>query len=151
MQFEWCLKKFDALSPYELYAILHLRNEVFVVEQNCVFQDADNKDQHAYHLMATLGNQLVAYTRIVPAGEIFEEVSIGRVITSAQVRGTGVGKELMERSIKAAYELFGCQPIKLGAQLYLKKFYESFGFKQISEVYMEDGIEHIYMLKNDAS
>jgi ElaA protein len=151
MQLEWRLKKFDALSPYELYAILRLRNEVFVVEQNCVFQDADNKDQHAHHLMATLDNQLVAYTRIVPAGEIFEEVSIGRVITSAQVRGTGIGKELMERSIKAACELFGRQPIRLGAQLYLKKFYESFGFKQISDVYLEDGIEHIYMLKNDAS
>ena len=151
MQIEWRLKKFDALSPYELYAILRLRNEVFVVEQNCVFQDADNKDQHAYHLMGSIGNQLVAYTRLVPAGERYEEVSIGRVITSAQVRGTGVGKELMERSIKAAYELFGRQPIRLGAQLYLKKFYESFGFKQISEVYMEDGIEHIYMLKNLAS
>ena len=151
MQIEWRLKKFDALSTYELYAILRLRNEVFVVEQNCVFQDADNKDQHAYHLMGTLDNQLVAYTRIVPAGEIFEEVSIGRVITSAQVRGTGVGKELMERSIKAAWQLFDRQPIRLGAQLNLKKFYESFGFKQISDMFMEDGIEHIYMLKKDAS
>lgn len=151
MQIEWRLKKFDALSTYELYAILRLRNEVFVVEQNCVFQDADNKDQHAYHLMGTLDNQLVAYTRIVPAGEIFEEVSIGRVITSAQVRGTGLGKELMERSIKAAWQLFDRQPIRLGAQLYLKKFYESFGFKQISDMFMEDGIEHIYMLKKDAS
>ena|SRR5215207_5911075 len=151
MQLDWQVKKFDRLSPHELYMILRLRNEVFVVEQNCVFQDADDKDQNAYHLMGCADNRLVAYTRLVPAGEIYEEVSIGRVITSSLVRGNGTGKELMERSIREVYRLFGKRPIKLGAQLYLKRFYESFGFEQISDVYFEDGIEHIHMLKKTAT
>lgn len=147
MQIQWLLKKFEALSPYELYAILQLRNEVFVVEQNCVFQDADDKDQNSYHLMGFNNDKLVAYTRLVPPGESYKEVSIGRVVTSPSVRGSGTGKELMEQSIDAVYKIFGVQPIKIGAQLYLKKFYESFGFEQISDVYLEDGIEHIYMIR----
>lgn len=147
MQIQWMLKKFEELTPHQLYAILQLRNEVFVVEQNCVFQDADDKDQNSYHLMGFGNSKLVAYTRLVPAGEIYNEVSIGRVITSSTVRGSGAGKELMKQSIDCIYNLFGVQPIKIGAQLYLKKFYESFGFKQASDVYLEDGIEHIYMVK----
>lgn len=147
MQINWLLKKFDELTPHQLYAILQLRNEVFVVEQNCVFQDADNKDQNSYHLMGFSGKELVAYTRLVPAGEAYDEASIGRVVTSPSVRGSGAGKELMQQSIKNLYQLFGKQPIKLGAQLYLKKFYESFGFEKVSDVYLEDGIEHIYMIK----
>lgn len=147
MQIQWLLKKFEALSPYELYAILQLRNEVFVVEQNCVFQDADGKDQNSYHLMGFNNDKLVAYTRLVPPGESYKEVSIGRVVTSPSVRRSGAGKELMEQSIDAVYKIFGVQPIKIGAQLYLKKFYESFGFEQISDVYLEDGIEHIYMMR----
>lgn len=147
MQIHWILKKFEALSPYHLYAILQLRNEVFVVEQNCVFQDADNKDQDCYHLMGFVDNKLAAYTRLVPQGVIYNEVSIGRVVTSPAVRRSGAGRELMKKSIDTCYQLFGEQPIKIGAQLYLKNFYESFGFQQISEVYLEDGIEHIYMRK----
>jgi ElaA protein len=151
MQIQWLLKKFEQLSPYQVYAILQLRNEVFVVEQQCVFQDADDKDQQCYHLMGFYNNQLVAYTRIVPAGIIYGEVSIGRVVTSPAVRRLGAGKQLMQQSIQTAYDLFGRVAIKIGAQLYLKKFYESFGFNQVSDVYLEDGIEHIYMLKNTAS
>jgi ElaA protein len=147
MPIQWSLKKFEELSPYELYAILQLRNEVFVVEQNCVFQDADGKDQNSYHLMGFNGNNLVAYTRLVPAGEIYEQPSIGRVVTSPSVRANGVGKELMTESIAAVERLFGKQPIKIGAQLYLKKFYNSLGFEQVSDVYLEDGIEHIYMIR----
>lgn len=147
MQIQWLLKKFEELTPYQLYAILQLRNEVFVVEQNCIFQDADNKDQASYHLMGFKNEKLVAYARLVPPGEIFEQVSIGRVITSPSVRRSGTGKELMKQAIDAVYCLFGVQPIKIGAQLYLKKFYESLGFKQASETYLEDGIEHIYMIK----
>jgi len=147
MQIQWLLKKFEDLTPQELYAVLQLRNEVFVVEQHCVFQDADDMDQHSFHLMGFEDNKLIAYTRIVPAGKIYEQVSIGRVVTSPSVRGNGSGRELMEQSITAAYTLFGKQPIKIGAQLYLKNFYESFGFEQVSDVYLEDGIEHIYMLK----
>ena len=147
MQIQWLHKKFEELTPYQLYAILKLRSEVFVVEQNCVFQDADDKDQSSYHLMGFNNNKLIAYTRLVPPGKIYEQVSIGRVVTSPSVRGSGAGKELMKQSIDAVYNLFGAQPIKLGAQLYLKQFYGLFGFEQMSDVYLEDGIEHIYMIK----
>lgn len=151
MSIQWILKKFEELSPSQLYAILQLRNEVFVVEQSCVFQDADDKDQDSYHLMGFYNNKLVAYTRLLPKGLAYEQASIGRVVTSPAVRRGGAGKELMQKSIEAAYTLFGKQPLKIGAQLYLKKFYESFGFQQISDVYLEDGIEHIYMLKEIAA
>ena len=142
----WLCKKFDELTPHELYAILQLRNEVFVVEQNCVFQDADNKDQPSFHLMGWSDNELVAYTRLVPPKIAYDEPSIGRVVTSLSLRKTGIGRELMERSIEKTKELFGRTPIKLGAQLYLKKFYESLGFIQSSDIYLEDGIEHIEMI-----
>lgn len=147
MQLHWLLKRFDELTPYQLYAILQLRNEVFVVEQNCVFQDADDKDQQSHHLMGLLDNKLVAYTRLVPAGVAYEQASIGRVVTSPSVRRSGAGKILMQQSIHSLYTLFGKVPIRIGAQLYLQTFYESFGFERISDVYLEDGIEHIYMLK----
>lgn len=142
----WLCKKFDDLSPHELYAILQLRNEVFVVEQNCVFQDADNKDQQSFHFMGWMNNELIAYTRIVPPAVAYDNTSIGRVVTSPSLRGTGIGKELMERSIEKAKEFFVNSTIKIGAQLYLKKFYESLGFIQSSSIYLEDGIEHIEMI-----
>jgi ElaA protein len=145
MHIDWTLKPFAELTPYELYAILRLRNEVFVVEQQCVFQDADDRDQPSWHFMGWSEGQLAAYTRLVPAGVSYEEVSIGRVVTAPAMRGTGVGRVLMHRSIEETCRLFGLRPIRIGAQLYLKKFYESFGFAQVSEVYLEDGIEHIYM------
>ena len=148
---EWRLKKFEELTPHELYAILRLRNEVFVVEQNCVFQDADDKDQGCWHFMGFEGNNLAAYTRLVPPGFIYDEISIGRVVSSPDYRRSGIGKELMQGSIKKCYELFGKLPIKIGAQFYLKKFYSSFGFEQVSEIYLEDGIEHIYMILNPPS
>ena len=144
---KWHLKKFDELSPIELYSILQLRNEVFVVEQNCVFQDADNKDQPAYHLMGWSAEKLLAYSRIIPAGLAYEFLSIGRVVTSPAERRNGIGKILMKESIEAVTKLFGPVPIKLGAQLYLKKFYESFGFVQSGDVYREDDIEHIEMVR----
>ena len=147
MRINWSLKKFDELTPYELYAALRLRNEVFVVEQNCVFQDADDKDQESYHFLGYYQDRLFAYTRLVPPDVIHKEVSIGRVVTSPLVRGTGAGKELMKESIERCYQVFGSHPIKIGAQLYLKKFYEGFDFYQVSEPYLEDGIPHIYMLK----
>jgi ElaA protein len=142
----WSSKKFNDLSPHELYAIMQLRNEVFVVEQNCVYQDADNKDQLSYHFMGFQNDKLVAYTRIVPPGIAYTEVAIGRVVTSPSIRRTGIGKELMERSIDEVYKLFGKVPIHIGAQLYLKKFYTSLGFQQSSDTYLEDGIEHIEMI-----
>lgn len=147
MNQEWIIKPFNDLTPKELYEILRLRSEVFVVEQNCVFLDMDNKDQECHHLMGILNNQIVAYTRLVPPGHIYEQPSIGRVVTALEIRNSGIGKELIRQSISGIQKLYGDTSIKIGAQLYLKRFYESFGFKQISNVYMEDGIEHIYMLK----
>jgi len=145
---KWVLKHFNDLSVSELYAIMQLRNEVFVVEQNCVFQDADNKDQRSHHLMGWDNQKLVAYSRIVPPGIAYDSFpSIGRVVTSPTMRTTGIGKILMQQSIEELQKLFGKSSIKLGAQLYLKKFYESFGFVQSSEVYIEDGIPHIEMIR----
>ena len=144
---EWSCKHFDLLTPYELYAILKLRSEVFVVEQNCVFQDADDKDQKCYHLMGISENKLVAYARLVPAGAAYKNVSIGRIVTSPHSRSKGAGKALLIAAIAQCNELFNEQTIQIGAQLYLQKFYESFGFKQTSEVYDEDGIPHIEMMR----
>lgn len=143
---EWICKPFEQLSPKELYAILQLRNEVFVVEQKCVFQDADDKDQFSWHFMGWNNDRLVAYTRLVPAGISYTESSIGRVIVFPKMRKSGLGKELMKRSIEMIYILWNAQPIRIGAQLYLKKFYESFGFQQCSDIYLEDNIEHISMI-----
>ena len=143
----WLLKTFDSLTLQELYAILRLRTEVFVVEQNCVFQDMDNKDQQCYHLMGWKDGQLNAYTRLVPPGVSYKEPSIGRVVTSPVARGNGTGKLLMEKSIEEIIQLYGKTPIKIGAQLYLKKFYESLGFSQTSNKYDEDGIDHIEMYR----
>lgn len=146
MELHWSLKKFEELTNIELYKILQLRTQVFVVEQNCVFQDMDDKDQLSWHLCAWHNNELAAYTRLLPPGLSYAESSIGRVVTSQNARGKKAGKELMRHSIDAAYELFGKTNIKIGAQFYLKKFYESLGFKQVSDIYLEDGIEHIKML-----
>ncbi len=143
----WKCKAFDNLTNLELYSIMHLRNEVFVVEQKCLFQDADNKDQQCFHLMGYIDSRLAAYARLVPAGVTYSYISIGRVITSPLFRKAGFGKALMQQAIEGCNRLFGKQTIKIGAQLYLKKFYESFGFKQTGKVYDEDGIDHIYMLK----
>ncbi|WP_276484987.1 GNAT family N-acetyltransferase [Paraflavitalea pollutisoli] len=144
----WTIKQFNELSLTELYAILQLRSEVFVVEQNCVFQDMDNKDSYCHHLMGWQGDVLAAYTRIVPPGISFEEMSIGRVVTSPKMRKSGIGRILMNRSIAACYTIYGEAPIRIGAQLYLQSFYESLGFQQSSEVYLEDNIEHIEMLRS---
>jgi ElaA protein len=144
------LKSFEALNVLELYAIMQLRSEVFVVEQNCVYQDADGKDPKAFHLMGWNGNHLVAYTRLLPAGVSFAEVSIGRVVTSPAFRKFGFGKLLMQESIRQCYLLFGRQSIRIGAQLYLQAFYESFGFVVCSEMYLEDDIPHVEMQLNQS-
>ena len=146
MQLNWIFKKFDELTAVELYAIMQLRNEVFVVEQNCVYQDADDKDQHCRHLCGWDAKKLVAYTRIIPPGISYTEASIGRVVTSPAYRATGAGRELMKESISITCSQFNCTQIKIGAQVYLTKFYESLGFVQSSSQYLEDGIPHIEMI-----
>lgn len=146
MNLLWICKTFTDLTSHELYAILRLRSEIFVVEQNCVYQDIDNKDRLSFHVMGWAGSELVAYSRLLPSGVSFEEISIGRVIIKKSNRGAGIGKILMQKSISKCYEIFDFRPIKIGAQLYLKKFYESLGFEQCSESYDEDGIDHIEMI-----
>lgn len=147
MNIQWTCVPFKELTVEQLYAALRLRSEVFVVEQNCVFLDMDNYDQQCWHLLGQQEGSLVAYIRLVPPGVIYNEASIGRVVTSPVVRRTGGGRLLMQESIRQTEALFGAGNIKIGAQLYLKKFYESFGFEQVSDVYLEDGIEHIYMIR----
>jgi len=144
----WILKPFAELTPYELYKILQLRNEVFVVEQNCPYQDLDNKDLRSWHLMGIEEEKLMAYSRLLAPGISYSESSIGRIVSSPSVRKTGMGKKLMEESIRQIENLFKTDCIRIGAQLYLKLFYESFGFIQDSEIYLEDNIPHIIMLRN---
>lgn len=146
MQLNWTLKKFEELTSTELYKIIQLRNEVFVVEQNCVYQDADDKDQESFHFCGWDGEKLVAYTRIIPQGISYAEASIGRVVTSPAYRGTGAGRELMKESIKRTFSQFNCTSIKIGAQVYLTKFYQSLGFVQSGPEYLEDNIPHIEMI-----
>lgn len=146
MQLNWVYKPFNELSTIELYAILQLRSEVFVVEQNCVYLDVDGKDKKSFHLMAWQGDDLAAYTRLVPPGISFHEASIGRVITSPKFRGLGIGITLMEKSITHVLETYATDTIRIGAQLYLKKFYEGFGFVAQGEEFLEDGILHVEML-----
>lgn len=146
MQIKWVYKTFNTLDSAELYAIMQLRNEVFVVEQNCVYQDADGKDVDSWHLIGWDENNLVAYCRILPPGLAFEEASIGRVVSSPRYRKTGFGREMMNVAIEKTLIQFNTKKIQIGAQLYLQDFYSSLGFKKISDVYLEDGIEHIEML-----
>ena len=144
--FDHIIKQFAALTPAELYSILRLRNEVFVVEQNCVFQDADNKDIYCHHLMLFENKQLVAYARLVPPGISYREMSVGRVVTAKEARNKGAGKQLMILAVEYCRKIFGDGPIRIGAQYYLEKFYTDIGFKRTGDVYDEDGIEHIEML-----
>lgn len=141
------VKKFEELSIDELYGILQLRAEVFVVEQDCAYQDLDDKDQKALHVIGTKNNQVVAYTRIFKPGDYFKEASIGRVVVKDSERKYGYGYEIMNTSIKVVHEHLNETKIYLSAQSYLKKFYNSLGFKQVGEGYLEDGIPHIGMLK----
>jgi ElaA protein len=143
----WNLVPFSKLTVQELYELLALRQLVFCVEQNCPYLDCDGKDQESLHL---LGNEpsgrLVAYARLVPAGVTFEEPSIGRVVNHPDVRRGGVGRELMREAIARALAAFGARPIRIGAQLYLKRFYEELGFAVATPEYDEDGIPHVQML-----
>jgi ElaA protein len=143
----WILKHFDELTAKELYLILQLRNEVFIVEQNCPYQDLDDKDLKALHLMGMQKNKLLAYSRLLAPGISYSESSIGRVVSSPAARKSGIGKKLMSESIAQIQNLFHTNTIRIGAQLYLKSFYESFGFIQKGDVYLEDNIPHIIMLR----
>jgi ElaA protein len=146
MQVNWQLREFHHLNAVELYQMLRLRSEVFVVEQQCIFLDMDNKDQDCWHLLGWKSHLLAAAARLVPPGVVYDEMSIGRVVTSPQARRAGIGRLLMEAAIERSYALFGNNPIRIGAQLYLEKFYSSLGFATAGNIYLEDGIQHVEML-----
>lgn len=150
LEVDWQWRAFDELSVKELYAILRLRQVVFVVEQSCAYLDLDDADQQAWHLMGWIGGDaplLAAYSRIFAPRIKYREASIGRVITHPQVRRGGFGKELMKEAIRRTEWLAPASPIRIGAQMYLERFYEGFGFQRDSEPYDEDGILHIEMLR----
>ena len=139
-------KLFKELTVDELYELLRIRSDVFVVEQDCVYQDMDGDDQKSIHLWLTVADKVVALARVCPAGTHMKEISIGRVITTE--RGKGYGKQIMLYAIEAAKERFGAKQIDLEAQEYAKGFYESVGFKKSSETFILDGIPHIRMTLN---
>lgn len=145
MELNWKYTAFDELSVAELYAIIQLRNEVFVVEQNCAYQDADDLDSKSYHLTGWDGERLAAYCRILPPGVSHPDASIGRVVTSPLYRKTGNGRLLMLKAIVKTLSQFTCSKITISAQFYLTHFYESLGFTAFGATYLEDNIPHIEM------
>ncbi|KAA3618944.1 MAG: GNAT family N-acetyltransferase [Calditrichaeota bacterium] len=151
LKINWYFHHFSELTLGQLYDLLAERQRVFIIEQTCLFPDIDGLDQKSWHLLGYSkledGSQLVAYSRILPAGLSFAEASIGRIITSKRARGTGAGIELMEESIRHLEKMWGKVPIKIGAQEYLIKFYRKFGFEIVDEPYVEDGIPHVHMLR----
>jgi len=147
MSIKWEIKPFVALSVNELYDILQLRSRIFVVEQNCVYLDPDGKDKVALHLFGTFESKIVAHARLFKAGISFDNASIGRVTVDPDYRNRKWGHELMQEAIAGILEYFGETKITIGGQLYLKKFYESLGFVQTSEMYLEDDIPHIEMVR----
>lgn len=147
MDIQWKIKSFGDLSVNELYDMLRLRSEIFVVEQNCIYLDLDGKDKLALHLLGEFEGEIVAYSRIFKPGITFENASIGRVVVDANYRDRKWGHDLMREAIAGIQTHFGQTKITIGAQLYLKKFYESHGFIQTSDMYLEDDIPHIEMKK----
>lgn len=140
-------KTFTELKLKDLYNLLQLRSEVFVVEQNCVYQDIDGKDMKALHLLGYNDDTLIAYTRCFAPADYFEEASIGRVIVKKNYRNSGYGHEILQASLKEIENRYNTTNIKLSAQQYLTEFYESHGFYQTGYGYLEDGIPHIAMIK----
>lgn len=151
---DWYCKTFNELSTTELYAIIKARQDVFVIEQQCIYPDLDDLDKNCLHLFAQLTNTesndkectLAAYLRILPPNLHYPQAAFGRVLTTSSARGLGAGKQLVSKAIEQIFQEYPAQDIKISAQLYLLDFYKSFGFIKISEVYDEDGIDHIDML-----
>lgn len=142
----WEMKKFNELSGEEIYEILKLRSEVFVIEQQCIYEECDGKDNKSYHLFAKENGQIIAYLRILEKGVSYNEISIGRVLTDKKYRGKGLAKQMMLRAIEFIENNLNEKVIRISAQEYLINFYSSLGFVRVSEVYLEDNIPHIEML-----
>jgi len=141
------VKAFDELTTKELYGLLRLRSEVFVVEQDCVYVDIDDKDHQALHVIGTKEGRIIAYARIFKAGDYSEEASIGRVVVQKGQRKFGYGKDIMKDAIHAVQKHFDENVIRVSAQMYLERFYHELGFNQIGDGYLEDGIPHIGMVR----
>lgn len=141
---ELVIKRFDELTNGELYDILKARSDVFVVEQNCPYPDMDGKDKPAYHLFLRDENGIAAYLRVLGAGVSFPEPALGRILTTR--RGEGLGAEIVREGIRFALEKLGAEKLRIEAQVYARGFYEKLGFRQCSEPFMDDGIEHIEMI-----
>ena len=141
------VKSFEELTKHQLYNLLQLRSEVFIVEQDCVYQDLDGKDEKALHVLGIKKNKIIAYTRIFKPGDYFEDASIGRVVVKKNERQYKYGYDIMEASKKAIKDHFKVSKIKISAQCYLKAFYSNLGFKTVGEEYLEDDIPHIAMIR----
>lgn len=144
VEFQWC--RLAELSAEQVYAVLAARVAIFVVEQNCAYQDLDGLDADAEHLIAWSGKEVAGYLRVLAPGTRFDDPSIGRIITAKRFRSSGLGRVLVAQGIDRARQRYPGRPVRISAQVYLQKFYESFGFKTVSEQYLEDGIPHIEML-----
>ncbi|MFI8575302.1 GNAT family N-acetyltransferase [Rossellomorea aquimaris] len=142
----WKIKSFNELSTHELYRILQVRTQVFVVEQHCPYLEVDGKDVHSYHLYKEENGEMVAYARLLPAGVSYKEPSIGRVLVKEGYRGKGLASELVRRGLDFIHDELGERTVKIQAQEYLREFYGSFGFRAITETYLDDGIPHIDMI-----
>jgi len=146
---QWILKKFNDLTVNEFHDILQLRINIFIVEQNCPYPELDDKDKIAFHLLGiNKENKIIAYTRIFKPGDYYKEAAFGRVVVHQEYRNQKIGSQLVKQTIIETHKLFGNTNIKIGAQTYLKNFYQSFGFQQVGDDYIEDGIPHIHMVKN---
>lgn len=141
------LKKFNKLRVDELYDLLYMRQQIFVVEQNCVYLDADGVDKECLHLLGLVNKQIVGYARIIPAGISYKTPAIGRVVVDEKYRGKGYARLLMDRAIKIAVKEFKAKKITISAQLYLKEFYQSIGFKVVGGVYLDCNLPHLKMIK----
>ncbi|MBE8715394.1 GNAT family N-acetyltransferase [Sphingobacterium hungaricum] len=150
MDYSWAIKEFQELSATELYKILQLRIDVFMLEQDCLYPECDNKDFKSAHIFAQSGEQIIAYARLVHPGISYSESSIGRVVVHKDFRKFGLGKELMVRSIEQVLKTYPNRGIRISAQAHLQKFYEELGFLKVSDEYLEDNIPHIEMLHQSA-
>lgn len=144
----WHWLSFEELGVHRLYAVMALRQEVFVVEQDCPYLDADGSDAQAMHLLGERDGALLAYVRAFGPGQVYKEIAIGRVVTSPSIRGTGMGRPLMQQAIECCERTWGEGPIKLSAQAHLREYYGSLGFAVCGEGYLEDGIPHLPMRRN---
>lgn len=145
--YEWTWQRLDELSARQLHAILSARESVFVVEQQCAYQDADGRDLHAWHLTAWIAAEVAGYLRVVDPGRKYAEPSLGRVLTTGPFRGTGLGRRLVDEGLRRCAHAFPEQAIRISAQQRLERFYREFGFNVVSAPYLEDGIPHVEMLR----